>query len=161
MKFVWDLDGVFRDINEYLVNKYGGQYPTKWDWNYQDMDIYEAIKKDSYRALLHAPATDYLYTAEKVLGHLTIWSNQVNLWKAHTKLWLDSNVRDYSVKYMTTKEKREALDKDENLILFEDNPNFSHYRRIIIIDRPYNKHLTCQRVSTAKQLKNILEAQKE
>ena len=156
MNFVFDLDGVLRDINGYLVGRYYSEYPTKWDWKYRGMNFFEAVANDDYRALLHASITPYLLTAERLLRSVEIWTAQPKHWRAFTEMWIRQNIKSYTLRYLNTEEKREALDEEPDTILIEDCPLFKNYDRIVLIDYPYNNHIECERIRDEGDLEELI-----
>lgn len=141
MRLVWDLDGVLRDLNEYLSFKFGVPYPQEWFWRYKGKDIFEWIEQDLYAPLVYSPATEYERIVKWNFEHPEIWTCQPDKWIPFTKLWLDNHFDEYTVHYLTNKEKRLWLDNNPEIWLVEDNPLFSSYERILLIDRPYNRHI--------------------
>jgi hypothetical protein len=141
MKIVFDLDGVLRDLNGYLHTKFGIPDPQEWFWKHQGKDIYQWIAQDNLAPLVYSPATDYEKIASFNFECPEIWTCQPDDWIPKTKLWLQLHFPQHEVRYLSTNEKRQWLDNEKNTWLVEDSPNFSHYDRILLIDRPYNRHL--------------------
>ena len=147
MKIVFDLDGVLREINSYLVTKFNVPYPQNWLWKYKDKDIFDWIKQDDYRALIYAPTTKYFLPIKKKFENIELWTCQPEKWKPYTKIWLKNHFEDhYLINYLNTEEKRRRLDEEKGVYLVEDCPNFSHYKNILLIDRPYNRHIEAERI---------------
>jgi len=153
MKIVFDLDGVLRDLCFYLNQKFDVPYPRDWFWKHKGKDIFDWIKEDRYSCLLYAPITEYFLPISKTTEHFEIWTCQPEDWRKYTKLWIIANIGDCTKHYLDTKQKRERLDREPNTYLVEDSPNFSNYDRIILIDRPYNRHVKASiRIKTPKEL---------
>lgn len=152
MRLVFDLDGVFRDLNPYLKEKYGVPYPTNWIWKFKNKDLFEWAKADNYHVVIEAPATEYLEVVKKHIKLPEIWTCQPEDWKPFTAEWISHHIGNCLVSYMTSEEKRKRLDKETDVILVEDYPFFSHYDRIALVDRPYN-----QQVKPFYRFKNVKE----
>ena len=161
MKLAFDLDGVLRDINAYLNDKYNIPYPKIWFWKHKNKDIFAWVKEDYYRALVYAPITEYFLPIYKWLNgnKIEVWTCQPEEWRKYTRLWLLNHFgEDYQIHYLNTKEKRERLDEHKEFYLFEDNPLFSSYERILLIDRSYNQHIKAQyRIKNKKDLREWLK----
>lgn len=155
-KIVFDCDGVIRDLMGYCYDMFGVPRVTEWFWNYKGKDIYALIKEDNYNALLYSKPTEYFSVIKSYSKKLEIWSHQPPEWRSFTKRWLDYNLGDYTIRYLTTIGKRNRLDEHKNLWLVEDSPNFKDYNRIILIDRLYNKNIDCFRVKTYLELDKVL-----
>ena len=155
-KIVFDLDGVMRDLMGYCHDRFDVTSPTEWFWKHNGKDVYRLVKEDNYNALIYSPPTKYLSTIKKYSKKLEIWSHQPPKWRSYTKHWLDYYLGEYSIRYLTTKQKRARLDKHKDTWLVEDNPNFKSYKRIILIDRLYNRNVDCYRVKTSSKLNKVL-----
>lgn len=138
-RIVFDLDGVFRELNPYLKEKYGMPYPTDWNWKFKNKDIYEWAKVDNYHVVVEAPPTEYLKVVKRHIKEPEIWTHQPEDWKPYTKEWIDFHIGKCKILYMTADEKRKKLDREPDVILVEDYPFFSSYDRIALVDRPYNQ----------------------
>jgi phosphoglycolate phosphatase-like HAD superfamily hydrolase len=161
MKVVFDLDGVLRDLNGYLMKLRGGEYPTKWDFSYNGKSIYECINED-LSILYKAPPTGYLSIALSHHPSPEIWTSQPKEWRDHTMSWIREHIgKEYEVHFLKCEEKEDRLYRDEDHILIEDSPNFRCYDRILLIDRPYNQDVKAVRVFGPRHLDNLLENIKE
>jgi hypothetical protein len=142
-KIVFDLDGVIRDLNLYLANKYQIPYPQEWFWTHEGKDIYQWAEEDKLEILLNSPTTEYINIIKEYFGNaIEIWTCQPTAWRPFTLKWLQNNFPETKVKvdFLNGKEKRLRLDSEPNTFLVEDSPQFEDYKRIILIDRPYNKN---------------------
>ena len=157
MRFVFDLDGVLRDINLPLGEKYGVPYPQDWWWKYKDKDIYQWMEEDKYKTIEDAPITEYMPVAKEYGHPIELWTCQPPKWMPHTEKWIENNIGPCDVHFLDTKEKRKRLDKFSDLVLIEDCPNFSSYDRIILIDMPYNKKVSAVRVKNADELRLMIK----
>jgi hypothetical protein len=161
-KFVFDIDGVLRNLNGLLMSKYKLPIPRTWGaWDVVGYDIYDIVAKD-YSVLYNAKPTKYLDIIKKYdnSNKLEIWSHQPNDWILHTVKWLRINIpnRHLDIKWYTPKEKYENLMKNENIILVDDYPKFPNYDRILLIEQSYNKEVDAfMRIKTIDELQNILE----
>lgn len=157
MRLVFDLDGVFRELNLYLKEKYSVPYPTDWFDKFKGRDIFEWARVDDYHILIEAPPTKYLDVVKRYIKEPEIWTCQPEDWKPYTNEWIDFHIGKCKVIYMTSEEKRERLDKENGCILVEDYPLFTNYDRIILIDRPYNRcvRFGVRRISTAQEFETL------
>jgi len=165
-KFVFDLDGVLRDLAMYLYINCKVPFPERWNWEYKGKNIFDWIKEDNYDALLYAPVTKYFglimeYHENKNIP-IELWTCQPLNWIKYTKRWVKRNIRresgvDYKIELKTTEEKEKSLYSEKNLYLIEDSPNFKNYERIILIDRDINRELKVpHRVKSIVELDNKL-----
>ena len=161
MRIVWDLDGVIRDLNGYIVHLYGGKYPTVWDCTCGNgKNIYTTIN-ENIDILRDSPPTAYCKILKRHYTYPEFWTSQPKLWQEHTKWWLDKYIGAYKVRFLKCEEKEAELRKDNDTILIEDSPNFKSYDRIILIDRPYNQQVKgAIRVFGTKHLNNLLNVMK-
>ncbi len=156
MKIVFDLDGVLRDLHGYLINKVGLPYPEQWHFLYNGKNIFEIVKDDYYHSLVYSPGTEYFSVIQEY-SPLELWTCQPPTWRPYTEMWIRENLGSPTKRYLTTEEKREYLDYRKDTYLVEDSPNFSNYDRIILIDKPYNKHIKCElRIHSPKGLEYII-----
>ena len=162
MRIAFDLDGVLRDLNAYLNQRLDIPYQDDWFWRFKDKDIFDWIKDDHYLCLVYAPITEYFVTIAKRISHFEIWTCQPEPWRKYTKLWITANIGECTKYYLDTKQKRERLDKNPDIYLVEDSPNFSNYDRIILIDRLYNHHVDAAiRIKHPNELIPWLEKSRE
>ena len=155
----FDIDGVLRDLNGVLADRYDVPLPTKWHWKYQGKSIFDYIRKD-YSVLVEAKPTKYFNAVMDLYkdAPIELWSCQPPDWKPFVIEWLQAQgVKKYLLYYLNTKQKRDRLDKHTNYFLVEDCPNYSNYDRIVLIDTPYNREVECSiRVKTEKKLVEVL-----
>ena len=155
MKIVFDLDGVLRDLNTYLYNKYSIPYPQNWLWKHDNKDIFEWVGQD-YQILLHAPETEYCSIVRTYIDNIEIWTCQPPNWRDKTQHWINKHLGTCKVRFLSTKEKEERLDFLVDHILVEDSPNFESYSKIALIDRPYNQHIKANhRICKPEELKEL------
>ena len=162
MKIVWDLDGVIRDLNGYLIHLHGGKYPTEWKWTYGNgKSIYDTIN-DDLSILTKCPATAYISVLKKHFTHPEFWTSQATKWKEPTTEWLSIHFGEhFDVRFLKCAEKEDRLKQCEDTLLIEDSPNFVDYERIVLIDRPYNQEVkNVVRIFGTKHLDNVLELTK-
>lgn len=142
MKLVFDLDGVLRDLNRYLNNKYKIPSPQKWDWKYKNKDIFGWARHDKFKILVEAPPTKFYYNFSHKIKE--IWTCQSDKWLPYTMEWIDRYLPNRTIMILNTEEKEKLLYSKKNTYLVEDSPNFKNYDKIIIVDRPYNGHINCK-----------------
>lgn len=160
MRIAYDLDGVLRHIHQFLQEQYDVPDPQTWDWVYKRKNVFDWCKEENYRCLREAPVTEYFNTILKFNRRPEIWTAQPELWKKPTREWIRKHIGKYSkVIYLSTADKRKELDKQKDMILVEDNPNMTHYDRILLISRPYNQKVkTNFRIKSPKELDIALRA---
>ena len=158
MRIAWDLDGVLRELNIYLQKKYNIPYPKKWGWEHEGKNIFDWAKQDNYEICFKAPPTEYVEIYRIFTKGSEIWTCQPELWRKNTLKWIKKYLGNCKVKFLTTEEKREELDKNTDCLLVEDNPNFKNYDRILLIDRPYNRRIkNVVRIKNVSDFANILK----
>lgn len=160
-KIVFDLDGVFRDLISYLIERYKIEKPIdEWYWEHEQKDIYKLIKEDNYRALVNSKPTDYIMATCLYSQDIEIWTNQPEKWMPYTELWLNNYLRCYmncKVRLMTSEEKEKNLYLEDAYIV-EDYPYFKKYDRVILADRSYNQKVDCKyRVKHGRELLKVME----
>lgn len=162
MKIVFDLDGVLRDLHGYLGEHYGIPPPNDWGWEYENKDIFAWAVKDKFRLLRSSPKTEYYDIILRYYPTPEIWTHQPEEWKKATAAWIKQYLGyDCVIRFLTNQEKRERLDLHTDTLLVEDNPNFTHYDRIVLVTRSYNKKIRTKcRVSNPKQLERIFKSEK-
>ena len=132
-------------------------YPENWGWLFKKMTIFKLVRSEKFQSLVYSPVTQYFPIIENIKD-IEIWTCQPKNWKLYTETWILHYIGNCKIRYLNTKGKREALDKEPNTYLVEDCPNFSSYDRIILIDRLYNQKIDCEfRVKTLKGLKKVIE----
>lgn len=164
MKYIFDCDGVLRDLNQGLLDKYGVQYPTTWYYKYQGKNIFDWYYND-LNLLEKAPVTEYIDVI-KAYGRklnangelLEIWTNQPFNWRSHYSKWIETNMAGVEIKtsFLDGREKYQAI-KNSNNILVEDSPLLPIDSQILLIDRPYNQEVHQIRVKSVAELKDLLE----
>ncbi len=152
-KVIFDLDGVLRDLSRAVF----GQDPPYW--HHKDChgdNIFEVMEK--YPGLLiTAPPTQYLRSLTG-FDYITVVTNQVPWWIPNTSHWMRRNICYemnilYGVIYTTDPEEKLELCKENDKYIVEDSPKLSCYDRVILVDRPYNRHVKCPiRVHSPKEL---------
>lgn len=158
MKIVFDLDGVLRDLNTYVSQRYKCAYPNKWEYKYNGKSIFECIDED-ITILEKAPATGYKSIVKAHYQHVEIWTSQPEHWRVYTMQWINKHLGTGSVvHFLTTEEKEAKLSKEEDTVLIEDSPKFISYDNILLIDRPYNQSVKgAIRIFGSKHLNNMIE----
>ena len=160
MKIVWDLDGVLRDLNGYIMKLYGGGYPDSWDFvGGSGMGVTDTINAN-LAILSDAPPTAYLSVLKKHNSYPEIWTAQPPHWQELTKAWVMAHIGTCTLRFIKPKEKEILLYKEEDTILIEDSPNFKDYDRVLLIDRPYNQRVKALRIYGTKNLNNMINTLK-
>ena len=159
MKVVFDVDGVLRDLNGHLLEYYGVPIPDDWKWVHEGKNIYDWAIKDRYRILKEAQPTEYFKTILEFDSKPELWTHQPKDWRPATWHWIRQHIGyDCKIFYLTTEQKRVKLDYEPDTWLVEDNPNFTSYERIVLIDRLYNHNVPAEvRVRSPKELRAVLE----
>lgn len=159
-RLVFDIDGVLRDLNGFLISKYKLPIPREWyAWDKIGIDIYEVVSRD-ISILEEASPTKYLEIVQKYCtdSGIELWSHQPKEWQLHTEKWLYKFLdRDFTIFYFTPKEKYIELQKQEDVILVDDYPLFESYDRIALVDQSYNRKVKSPvRIKTEEDLKLLL-----
>ena len=86
MNIVFDLDGVIRDLNSYLGEKYKVPFPTDWKWEYKGKNVFNWIEFDNFNPLLFAPPTEYYpfiysWKIKYNFKGFEIWTSQPEKWR--------------------------------------------------------------------------------
>jgi len=142
MNIIFDLDGVLRDLVGYLVKKYEIPYPQNWFWKYKGKDIFEWAEHDGLKVLTEAQPTEFFMNFKHKVTE--IWTCQSDDWLPHTMLWIEKYLPNRTTMILSTEQKEKLLCSKKNTLLVEDSPNFKNYDKIILMDRPYNKHIKCE-----------------
>jgi len=151
-----DLDGVIRDMGGLAW----GYNPKDYDQKTADgLSVVEYFNRDLSRLLLCGEA-EYA-PAFYGLPFIHIVSHQFPSWRPYTLEWIATHLESVPVKYVTfvdhTDEKLAILKNTPGSLLIEDYPNFSSYDRIVLVDKPYNRAVTCKvRVHDTLELSEIL-----
>jgi hypothetical protein len=137
----WDLDGVLRKLSWAFRNN---DWPQSWDEkDVNGRDICESIDAN-LDSLEDAPEAEYIEIA-RMCEPLHVVSAQPDLWRPYTSRWFDDHLPEARVKYLIdTQDKLKYLVSGKR-VLIEDCPNYPDYTYIILVDRPYNKDVVCER----------------
>ena len=161
MRVVFDLDGVLRDLSGHIAHMYGEPYPKVWNVKFKGKSIYECINEHP-EILLEAPPTGYLDVVKEFYPAPEIWTSQPVAYQENTATWIKKHIHpDCMLHFYNPEEKARGVKEDEDILLFEDSPNFKDYTNIALIDRPYNQEVKAVRIFGKRHLKNILENIKE
>lgn len=156
--FLWDIDGVLRDLSSVFKNR-----PDRWDYKEDGKDIFNIINKNP-SILTRIKPLPYLKIALQ-FPFLTIITIQPENWKNYTSIWLETHLNSisYNVIWLNKHEDKlitlSELEKKHNCryFLIDDYPLFSNYSKVILIDTDYNKFVKANyRVSNSNQLKTII-----
>lgn len=157
---IWfDLDGVIRDLHLAVF----GRDVEDWGYKINGLDLCDIIDKN-LDLLLTAPSSAYLPVIldyRDRVGRLNILSSQPKLWREKTTAWIKQYLGTNSKAHLSIIYVDNSKDKfkylNEGDLLIEDNPNYSDYSQIILIDHLYNKNVQpLSRVTHPKELKEIL-----
>lgn len=158
-RIYFDLDGVLRDLCAGISNHRGYPYdPQSWnEYCGRGLTLCEYI--DLHKSiLLDAPATEYLSTIVEMVQSPEILTCQPLPWIPYTRFWIERNIPGATVRWCCCPEEKLDILERENAVIVEDYPFFKDNSRIIMIDRPYNRHVEgCYaRVTTPKALLGII-----
>jgi len=158
-KIVFDLDGVLRNLQAGLNKEFGIPHFKEWFWLWEGEDIFYWVKHSDYRILTDSPPTKYLDVVKRNIDKVFLWTCQPEDWKKHTIQWVEKYLNYAFYLFLDTEGKRELLDTLKDVWLVEDSPNFSNYDRIILIDRPYNRHIKVKyRIKKPKELECLIKS---
>lgn len=156
MKIVFDLDGVIRDMDKKIFQLYGFHI-IHWFWEYKKLDVYGLAKKN-YSIVRDAPPTKYYSIIKKYYPCPEIWTYQLSDWQKYTLVWLSRHFIKYKIRFLTPYQKYLELRRLRRIWLVDDFPGYSHYNKIILIDRPYNRCINApMRVKTIRQLEDLIK----
>jgi hypothetical protein len=148
----FDIDGVTRDLHSRVFS----EEVTNWNQKTTRGETLLDIVNGNPSLCKTSPPTEYLPVIKSV-GKPDFLSIQPPTWRKYTVEWLDYHVGLHAVQFLDHGEnKLEFLRSGD--VLVEDYPFFKDYSQIILIDRPYNRNVVCQRrVSTPTQLLQEIE----
>ena len=128
----FDLDGVLRDLcKSTLID------PTEWNCFIDGLN-FTAYFTAHIDLLWKAPPTEYLTAINALELDVHILSTQPDTWKDITLSWVKKNIpRVKTVQFANNK--ISLLEQGD--ILVEDSPNLDDYSQVIVVDKPYNKHI--------------------
>jgi hypothetical protein len=162
IKFVWDIDGVLRNLYPIVRRKFNLWSPDTYEaWDEKGYNIYELAKKDNYRFLLEAKPTKYFEIIKRFSycqnRPTEVWSWQPEDWRPHTIKWLKRHLKEYKTVWLRPEEKYDRLKQEKNTVLVDDYPLHICYDNILLIDQKYNKKVNCKdRIKTVKDLRRKL-----
>ena len=142
----YDLDEVIRKLN------YFGTFP-KWDSKYKGKSLIDSVNAN-LNILREAPTTEYFNVIRKQ-SPIVILTHQQPGWLDFTFEWLDEHFSPGEVCsiHVTNSSEAKLGYLAEGDFLVDDNPTFSDYSKIILIDQPYNSKVRCpRRVTTPAEL---------
>lgn len=152
---IFDLDGVIRNLCQACF----GRHIDTWDQKIDGKDLVDVIN-DDLGILMSAPPTEYFEVIKQV-SNLFILSCQPAHWRRLTNTWIHMHFFHASVRveYVNSIPEKLSIVASHNAILVEDYPKFSDYSKVILIDRPYNRHVTgfIDRVTTPAQLERHIQ----
>jgi len=160
IKIAYDLDGVLRDLDPEVQERFGIPEITDWYWKHEGKTIYQLVAQD-YSILETCRPTKFLDIVQSFhkSSPIEIWTHQPKDWIPYTAKWLNKYFPNREVYYLTTAQKRKKLDSEPQTLLVEDNPNFTYYERIILIDSLYNRNVNVEtRVKSVEEFKKLMQA---
>lgn len=146
-----DVDGVIRDLQRAVL----GELPDQWNCYKYGIDFCSIINND-LSVLLTAEPTEY-YEVIKKIHPLRIISCQPKNWRDNTGQWLKKHFGYFEVLFVESPEDKLDMLYDGDWLV-EDYPLFNDYKRIILIDRPYNRDVAADRVKTPEELEAKLRS---
>lgn len=160
MRFVFDLDGVLRHLSP-MVGR--GREPHSWDEPAPNGQSFMEFMGDRLNLLAEAPPTEYLDVAKRAFGkRLTVMTCQPPHWMPFTSLWLRDYIPWAKVFYVNDiQDKVEVINElsYDDTVIVEDYPRFppEFYKKVILIDRPYNRGIdSFARITSPGQLEWLL-----
>jgi len=162
MKFMFDIDGVVRWLSNIPR---GGVVPLYWDEPCPNgQSLIEYINNEP-SILTDAPPLPYLEVIKRCDCPFFL-SHQQNGWKRRTDVWLQKHVGNLNFKwqYVENADDKMKVVEDWDAYIVEDSPNFpkEFYRRVVLIDWPYNQGIDCfARVRTVEELAWILGVKRD
>lgn len=162
LNFIWDLDGVARDLSGEVSRRYGeGKQFSSFNDKIKGKTVVEWINED-LSILEASPTTEYYEVIKKYFPNPIFWSHQYEDWMLYTEKWLKKHFKDYTIELMDNKTKFEELSKLEDTYLVEDFPFYTSYKNMVLIDRLYNRDVKAPiRIKTPEELENFILKEKE
>jgi hypothetical protein len=148
----FDIDGVARRLDLAAYGHEVDRWATK---NSDGLTLMDIVNRDP-TICARAPPSEYLPFINS-LREVEFLSNQPPRWQEHTDTWLREHMEiPYKVHY--TKGPDAKLDRlHKGDLLVDDYPFFYNYRRIILVDMPYNRDTKCPvRVTSEQELREAL-----
>ena len=158
MNFV-DIDGVLRDMDVAVL----GGSNEQWDRHVNGVPYVEYVTKHR-EVLLDSPKMKYCDTIINTLHNnkipFRLLSCQPESWRSYTTLWLLKHniyTKAWSTIYVfKTPDKLNYLENGD--VLFDDNPLFNDYSKIILVDAPYNRKVTGEKIRmTTENMQEIMD----
>jgi hypothetical protein len=151
----FDLDGVIRYLS---AQARGGKEPATWNEPVPNGDsLCDHIDKNP-DLLLTAEKTKY-FDVIKSFSPISIITHQQPGWKVNTMKWIDYNLPDAEVIFVTKSERKMDFIRRSDFIV-EDSPNFPEpfYNNVILIDWKYNQAVKepFSRIMEPTQLERLL-----
>jgi hypothetical protein len=142
----WDLDGVLRNLHEAVY----GKTPDTWD-----CDIVKRVNHNLKPLLTAKPSEFYPLVKDT---EITILTHQQPMWRSYTERWIAKWLPKAKVIYVNAPEEKLTYLKDGDYLV-EDNPKLTDYSKIILIMKPYNKHIfsAVYNARTCEDLQGILD----
>lgn len=142
VKVYIDVDNVIRDLD---IPIFGERAPV-WYNDVRGMKFVDYVTKNRRKLLKDTPECEYAEPLKewiKVVGTagLAFLSCQPDEWLFYTERWLRK--RFPKMVYIFTKRPEDKLIivESQKGILIDDYPLYKDYRRIAVVDRPYNQHV--------------------
>jgi hypothetical protein len=154
LQVVFDLDGVIRDLSPRVF----GYVPPTWNHkNVMGQNLFEIIDEDP-ECLVEAKPSIYLDTIRKHVKEPIILTHQLDWWIPYTWEWIKKHLIDMRphILFLAPQVKVEFM-KTHDCFIVEDSPIFPCYEKVLLIDHPYNRHVTpYARITTPKELEGWL-----
>lgn len=148
IEIIWDLDSTLVDVEKYMHEHFGVPYPDKWDWIYEGKTHPQWELYNNCATIKHS---DLTYVGRYILNNwhdpILIWTARSSSLDSYTSKWIHEKFPHKDVTWnsgISTQEKEEWLMNRQHhfpTFLVEDSPNFTDYSKIILIDKPYNRHV--------------------
>jgi hypothetical protein len=141
MSLYFDLDETTRAICMAAIGE-NGEHTNIDEYEYLDEFIYNKIVEPNPEIYAIAPRTYVCDAINDFLGHVTFLTAQKEKYQPYTIRWIEKNITipKASIQHVSlAKHKLKHLHPGD--LLFDDYPYFDSYDQVVVVDRPWNRHI--------------------
>ena len=158
MSFYFDLDETTRAICMAAIGE-NGEHTNIEEYEYLDEYVYKRIVERNPEIYANAPRTYVCDAINDFLSRVTFLTAQKEEYQPYTISWIEKNmtIPKTSIQHVpVAKHKLRHLHPGD--LLFDDYPYFDSYEQIVVVDRPWNRHIKSKyRVCNYDDVAKILE----
>lgn len=151
-KVLLDIHGVVCDLLSPM-----GANPVNWNFRHNRLTLV-GFYDQNLDLLATAPETEYCEPLRNWLQQIPIFiSSCKKSWEPHVEKWLNKHFQTHIHCFVRNPENKLSHLKEGDWLI-EDYPGFTDYSQIILVDRPYNRGVKCdKRVTTPDELLRALD----